>query len=176
MLKQDLRKEIRERKSRYDSGSLRLMSREIIAKLLLHPRIKNAKTVLMYYSLGDEVDTHDAVDELLSMGKQVVLPVVTGSNSMELRLYMGRKCLKSGAFGIEEPVGEPFTQLETIDVAVVPGMAFDVFGNRLGRGKGYYDNFFASSPYIYKIGVCFDFQKVEHVPTDENDVRMDEIL
>lgn len=176
MLKDELRKEIRERKSRYDSGSLRLMSREIIGRLLSNRRVKEAKTVLMYYSLPDEVDTHEAVDALLSMGKRVVLPVVTGSRSMELRLYIGKDCLKEGAFGIEEPFGEPFKQIEMIDVAVVPGVAFDKFGNRLGRGKGYYDNFFATSPYIYKIGVCFDFQKVECITTTPNDVPMDEIL
>ena len=55
-------------------------------------------------------------------------------------------------------------------------MSFDPQGNRLGRGKGYYDRFLAQVPQAYKIGVCFDFQKVELVPTDENDIQMNEVI
>jgi len=176
MLKADLRKQIRERKSRYDSATLARMSREIIHRLLSHNRIRRAKTVMMYSSLADEVDTKEALDRLIDIGKRVVLPVVTGADSMELRLYTGKDCLARGSFGIEEPQGERFTALETIDVAVVPGMAFDADGNRLGRGRGYYDRFLSSAPYIYKVGICFDFQKVEAVPITPNDIRMDEVL
>ena len=59
-------------------------------------------------------------------------------------------------------------------VALVPGVAFDAAGHRLGRGRGYYDRFLASCPHIYKIGVCFPFQRVALVPTDQHDVVMDE--
>ena len=106
----------------------------------------------------------------------VVLPVVTGPAEMELRRYRSADDLSMGAFGIMEPTGEPFTSLAEIDLAVVPGMAFDTRGNRLGRGKGYYDRFLSQLPQATKVGLCFPFQKFPGVPTDENDVRMDLVI
>ena len=76
-----------------------------------------------------------------------------------------------------EPTGRSFTDYASIDLAVIPGMAFDTSGNRLGRGKGYYDRFLSLlPPYIYKIGVCFDFQKFNEIPSEATDVTMDLIL
>ena len=75
-----------------------------------------------------------------------------------------------------EPVGKPFTAFKEIDVAVVPGMSFDMRGNRLGRGKGYYDRFLPKIPQAYKIGVCFPFQKLPGIPADENDMKVDEVI
>ena len=84
--------------------------------------------------------------------------------------------LQAGAFGILEPTGKLFTDYKKIDVAVVPGMAFDKEGRRLGRGKGYYDRFLRLLPNTYKIGICFSWQLVDHVPTDEHDILMDQVL
>ena len=84
--------------------------------------------------------------------------------------------LQAGAFGILEPTGKLFTDYEKIDVVVVPGMAFDKEGHRLGRGKGYYDRFLAKIRNTYKIGLCFPWQLVDNVPTDEHDILMDEIM
>ena len=58
----------------------------------------------------------------------------------------------------------------------MPGVGFDASGNRLGRGKGYYDRLLRQMPTVYKLGMCFDFQKIEAVPTDQHDICMDEIL
>lgn len=84
--------------------------------------------------------------------------------------------LQEGAFHILEPTGTAFTDYDSIEIAVVPGMSFDAEGHRLGRGKGYYDRFLPRIPRAYKIGICFDFQKTPHVPTDAHDVPMDEVL
>lgn len=81
-----------------------------------------------------------------------------------------------GAFGIMEPSGELFTDYSRITLAVVPGMAFDSHGHRLGRGKGYYDRFLPLLPQAYKIGVCFPFQLVDDVPIEPTDVVMDEVV
>jgi 5-formyltetrahydrofolate cyclo-ligase len=75
-----------------------------------------------------------------------------------------------------EPVGALFTDLALIDVVLVPGVAFDAQGHRLGRGKGYYDRFLQSVSDIKKIGVCFDFQKVESVPAEAHDVVVDIVV
>ena len=135
-----------------------------------------AQTVMLYCSLSDEVDTHGLIDTLYGEGKTVVLPVVTGEGEMELRVYHGADSLHRGAFDILEPVGERFTDYESIDLAVIPGMAIDDSGHRLGRGKGYYDRFLVNLPHCYKIGMCFDFQCVEHVPCESTDIAVDEVI
>ena len=171
------------------------MSLPVIERLLAHPRVKAAKTILMYHSLPDEVYTHEALDQLLSEGKTVYLPVVIADGLMDIQAYHGRDDLQQGAFHIMEPStshplpityhllpknrlspqGEPEGAFPPIDVAVIPGMAFDPKGNRLGRGKGYYDRFLSSLP-VYTIGLCFPFQKVAHIPTTPLDIPVDEVI
>ena len=107
----------------------------------------------------------------------MVLPKVTGETTMVLHRYTGKDDLKVGAFGIMEPCGEVFDDYEAIDVAVIPGMAFDSGCHRLGRGKGYYDRFLPLlHARVYKIGVCFPFQLLDSIPTDEHDIAMDAVL
>lgn len=176
MNKKELRQFVRMQKQQYSTERLQQLSDGIMAKLMVHPRVKAARTIMMYYSLPDEVNTHEAIDQLVAQGKRVVLPAVTGDTTMELRCYEGPHDLQGGFFHIMEPIGKPFTDYESIDLVVVPGMGFDTRGNRLGRGKGYYDRFLARIPYIYKIGICFPFQKMPGIPADENDVVMDEVI
>ena len=96
------------------------------------------------------------------------------------RRYTGPRDLQEGAYGIQEPVGSPFTDYAQIDLALIPGVAFDADGHRLGRGRGYYDRFLAShlSPLTSHllIGVCFDFQKVDAVPYDANDIPVNMVI
>lgn len=163
-------------KGMFSAEQLKEQSEAVIARLQANPAFVAAQTIMMYYSLDDEVCTHELIDKLAAQGKTVLLPVVTSAEEMELRRYRSAGDLQGGFFHIMEPVGEPFTDYEHIDVAVVPGMSFDTRGNRLGRGKGYYDRFLSRHPHIYKIGVCFDFQKMPGIPTEENDIKMDVII
>lgn len=176
MDKKELRKMIRERKRQFSAAQLRDMSKEIMRRLLAMPEIEKNSTIMMYYSLDDEVDTHEAIDRLVADGKIVLLPAVTSGTEMELRQYTCPEDLKTGAFNIKEPAGRLFTDYESIDVAIIPGMGFDEEGNRLGRGKGYYDRFLPKIPRAYKIGVCFPFQKFPAIPYDSNDVKMDIVV
>ena len=75
-----------------------------------------------------------------------------------------------------EPVGRLFNDYPSVDVAVVPGMAFDSRCNRLGRGKGYYDRMLPKLSNAYKIGMCFDFQKLPGIPADDHDIKVDEVI
>lgn len=176
MNKKELRQLIRTRKRLFDKQALDEQSLVRIEQLMSHPRLIAAKTIMMYYSLPDEVDTHEAIRLLAKQGKTILLPVVTGEDTMILRRYARAADLQIGAFGIMEPVGQPFNNYNQIELAIVPGVAFDAEGHRLGRGRGYYDRFLPLLPHAYKLGLCFDFQKVEHVPTDANDICMDEVL
>ena len=107
----------------------------------------------------------------------MLLPKMLDGQTIEPRIYRGRQDLKEdAAFHIQEPMGEVYSEPKPIEVIIVPGMGFDDCGNRIGRGRGYYDRFLKTISSVYKIGVCFDFQRVESVPTDENDIRMDEVI
>jgi 5-formyltetrahydrofolate cyclo-ligase len=110
-------------------------------------------------------------------GKRVLLPVVKDED-LELRLYEGEDSLRKGAFGIMEPTGETFAEenYDEIQLALVPGMAFDKAGHRLGRGKGYYDRLLPKLKKAKLTGVCFHFQLVDEVPAEPHDISVAEIL
>lgn len=172
MTKQELRKQIREWKKKFTAEQLQDMSGVLFSRLERHSRFKEAGTVLLYYSLPDEVATHAFVEKW-SRTKDIILPLVAGDR-LELRRYTGRQDLCKGSYGIWEPSGERLDDYSRIDFAVIPGMGFDRNGNRLGRGKGYYDRLL-SSLVSYKVGVCFGFQVVDEVPTEAFDIAMDEV-
>ena len=178
MNKKELRKIIKDRKRQYSSSQLEELSLSVLSRLADQESFRKAKIILMYYSLPDEVNTHTFIDEMTALGKTVLLPVVKDSEKMEIREYSGRKDLTEGSFHILEPTGKLFPpeRYKEIEVGVIPGMSFDVKGNRLGRGKGYYDRFLKKVPTMFKIGICFDFQKINTIPIEETDIRMDYIL
>lgn len=170
--KKEIRKLITEKKKQYTEDQLKELSSVITGNVKENVVLKCAKTVLLYYSLPDEVFTHDFVEKL-SQEKTVLLPVVKGDD-LELRVYTGKECLQKGSFNIDEPQGEAYTDLTSIDVAIIPGVSFDRHGNRLGRGKGFYDRFLKKLN-TFKIGVCFGFQLSDEIPHGEYDVAMDEV-
>lgn len=176
LTKSELRQEIRLQKRGRSLFELTEESAAITDRVMNHPKVVAAQVVMLYHALPDEVDTHGMIEGLRAMGKTILLPKVTDSEHMEIRLYRGEEDLEEGAFHIMEPSGPVFDDLEAIDVAIVPGMSFDSDNNRLGRGKGYYDRFLRKIPDIYKIGICYEFQKRTHIPTDDFDVKMDEII
>jgi 5-formyltetrahydrofolate cyclo-ligase len=171
--KKELRKLIASRKRERSASSLDALSAEVLASLESRRDFREAATVLLYHSLPDEVRTWDFVDRWCG-SKRVLLPVVVGDD-LELRLYTGRDSLRLGMYNILEPVGPLFTDYDSIDLAVIPGVAFTRDGVRLGRGKGYYDRLLPriNSP---KIGICFPFQILDFIPTESFDVRMDDVV
>ena len=175
-----LRQQMRDAKKQHQA-QLAKMSEEVVGRLVsrlssLTSDLSPLTTVLAYWPLPDEVDIRPLIDQLVAEGKTVVLPKVTGDETMELRRYASRADLEEGAFHIMEPVGDAFEAYDQIGFALVPGMAFDAACHRLGRGKGYYDRFLSAHPDIYKIGVCFPFQRVAEVPSEAHDVIMDEVI
>ena len=170
--KQELRQHIRNLKKQYLTRGLSPCE----VKMHLTGGQTPCEVILLYSALPDEVPTQALMDELVEQGKTVLLPRVISETEMELRRYTGPQDLQEGAYGIMEPTGELFTDYKTIGVAIIPGMAFDTEGHRLGRGKGYYDRFLSRVPYIYKIGLCFSWQIVDSVPCDDYDIKMDEVI
>lgn len=98
-------------------------------------------------------------------------------DELELRIYKGPQELEvRGLYGIAEPTGEIFTDYDAIELAVIPGVAFDSAGHRLGRGKGYYDRLLPQLPNALKAGLCFPFQLIEEVPAESFDICMDTVI
>lgn len=174
MEKKELRKQIRELKKQYSPEGKKQKSVSVWEELEACEAFRQAGVVLAYWSMDDEVFTHDFVCRWAGQ-KKLLLPCVNG-DELDIRCFEGLEKLCPGeSFDILEPVGKLYTDLEQIDVIVVPGVAFDSAGSRLGRGKGYYDKILKQTK-AYKIGVCFDFQLVEHVPVEIHDVRMDQVI
>ncbi len=125
--------------------------------------------------MADEVQTHDFVNKWYK-DKVVLLPCVQGDD-LVLRQYSGPDCMVAGEqFGIGEPQGPEWTDLDKVDLIIVPGVAFDSHGNRMGRGRGFYDRLLKSTPNAVKVGVAFDFQLLDRIPVEPHDVPMDCVL
>ena len=140
-----------------------------------HPAFAAASTVMLYHALPDEPDAHGLLEKYAA-SKTIVLPCVEGDEIVP-RVYRGEQDLRIGAYGIAEPIGPVFEDLPAISFILVPGVAFDAAGHRLGRGKGYYDRFLSALPARpYLLGTCFAWQKIPHVPAEPHDVLMDSVL
>jgi 5-formyltetrahydrofolate cyclo-ligase len=172
--KKQIRKNVKAHKSTLQSGVSEKASFEIFSKVELLPQFESAITILAYWSLPDEVITHAFIEKWYQK-KKILLPLVVGSD-LELRQYAGSQCMVKGqSFGIMEPTKGPFASIDDVDLAIIPGIAFDPLGNRLGRGKGYYDKLLQRS-HAYKVGICFFFQLFPSIPVDYHDIPMDQII
>jgi 5-formyltetrahydrofolate cyclo-ligase len=138
--------------------------------------VEQAGSFFVYVSSGSEVRTHELIAALLGLGKTVSVPrVLPEPGEMQPIVIHGLDDFAPGRFGIPEPTThEPFD--ETPDVTIVPGLAFTRTGHRLGQGGGFYDRYLAQHPATYKIGLCFNEQLDEAVPSDEHDIVMDEVV
>ena len=134
-----------------------------------------AKTVMAYWSMPGEPDTRDLMETALREGKTLLLPRCLDRSRMIALPVRDLDSLKPGTLGIPEPEDDG-TKAPEPDLILVPCMTAAPNGIRLGHGAGYYDRFLASHPELYKIGVCFDFQKVPEVPSDEYDIPVDEVI
>ena len=175
--KQELRRFIRAQKKEYTAQELAAMSEEICDRVLASAWWQEADTLLLYHPLADEVDVRPLIREAFERGKQVLLPVCRG-DELELHHYEGEASLAEGAFGIKEPTGTIFAEEQYPDVqlAIIPGMAFDSKGHRLGRGKGYYDRLLPKLVNARLQGICFPFQLMDEVPTDAYDISVHEVM
>ena len=172
MDKKTLRAEIKVLKKQHTKEQLLEQSEKILAQLEQHPDFVKAERVMLYNALPDEVQTQ-AFLEKWHLKKQIILPTVVGDDIIPVA-YEKDTDFAVGDFNILEPQNEPYKG--DFDLIVVPGVAFDHNGNRLGRGRGYYDRFLCQHLSVKRIGICFDFQLVDEIPTEPFDIRMDEVI
>ncbi|WP_457639450.1 5-formyltetrahydrofolate cyclo-ligase [Persephonella sp.] len=149
-------------------------SKKIAENFIKLPHLKQAKNILLYYPHKNEVDTRFIIEKLLKSGKfNLFLPKVHKNHLLPVKVS-DLSGLKKGFAGIMEPEGEPFPP-ERLDLVVVPAVAFDLKGHRLGYGKGYYDRFLKKTGSL-NVGVAYDFQVVDSLPSQEHDVPVDLIV
>ena len=147
-------------------------------KLLKDPVFKKAKRVMFYIAFKGEVETREMIASAKRLGKIIAVPVCI-KNRTSLRPALLDSCahLKKGPYGVSEPVASRYLALKDLDLVVTPGLAFDKKGNRLGRGKGYYDRFLSKIPKdTPSIGLAFRFQILPAVPITPHDVSVTKVL
>lgn len=173
MNKSDIRRRVKARKTLLNDIERDEAARSVFSLLEQTAAFMLSDRILMYHSLPDELSTHDFIRRWASR-KHFYLPRVNGVNLDILPYDESRLAL--GSFHIEEPTGNDITGIDDIELIVVPAVAFDRQGNRVGRGKGYYDRLLAGSK-ATKIGVGYDFQLIdESIDADPHDVQMDMVI
>ena len=171
-----------------DKASLRRMMRQ--SKAALTPEQKSAESsavwqhveatpvfaeaqhILLYHSLPDELSSHSVIERWVELGKIVYLPVVIGDD-LVVRRY-SKEAMQQGEFNIMEPTGND-VDTDLLQLIIVPGVAFDASGNRLGRGKGYYDRLLSRTAATC-VGVCYNCQLLPHIPAEAHDKVMHYIV
>ncbi len=172
MNKETVRQMIRAQKALLDASEKMDASRRVFSTLRNLAAFMVARNVLLYHSLPDELSTRAFLDDIPE-GKRYFLPRVNGLN-LEILPY-DRSRMHLGAFQIEEPDGDESVNIDDIDLIIVPALAYDRKGNRVGRGKGYYDRLLANSR-ATTIGVCYNFQLVDEIDTDDFDIPVDYVI
>lgn len=133
--------------------------------------------IFIYLSYGSEVDTFALIEYFLNVKKNVYVPICDTKNcTMRFSRITSIKNLHENSYGILEP-NEIVDSNAIADIVIFPGIAFDICGNRIGYGKGYYDRFMAGIEYEpVKVGICYDFQLLDIIPSNMHDVKMDMII
>ena len=156
----------------------RQMSAAIVKHACAMPAFRHGRTVMIYMALPQEVQTAVLLAESRYQGKRVTVPVVKPHGLVAAELPAGRFQFQPGPFGIPEPaVSTAIISPEDINCVMVPGIAFDRRGTRLGFGKGYYDRFLCRLPATTHVcGLAFSLQIVQHVPDLPHDIRMQSLV
>lgn len=174
-----IRDQMRAKLAGLTDAAVRAASAAIWERLARLPEVSTAERLLIYVSKGHEVDTHGLIQQMLAVGKHVSVPrfddATNSYSAAEVRDFHGDLAL--GKFGILEPKSgasrvAAFTQLQLL---LVPGLAFDEQGNRLGRGMGFFDRILTEAP-ATKVALAYDFQVLKEVPVEAHDAGMDFIV
>lgn len=178
-IKKIQRAEIKAIRDEQSADERQRRSLDIGDRLFSLTEFRDASSIAFYDSTMKEVDTSTMIDISLGMGKMISLPKVSlRDKSMSFYRIKDRSDMKRGAFGILEPKEDEefITTPDRINMIIVPGLAFDKSCNRLGYGKGYYDDFLRGRSWLKKIGIAFNFQIVPQITPRKNDVQMNIII
>ena len=147
---------------------------EFIYKQIIDSKIlERAEVIMSYMSFQNEIDTEKINEYIISCGKKLLLPKMLDREIIKAIEYTGEFKIDN-SFGIKEPVGEIYNG--DIDLIIVPGVVFDIEGNRIGYGRGYYDRFLKLYPRVRKISLAYEFQILDRLEVEEHDEKIDVIV
>lgn len=172
MDKREIREKIKQMRRMLTEAEKESAAEEVFSTLEKTGAFLMANHILMYHSLPDELSTH-AFLKKWGNRKHFYLPRVNGVN-LDILPYDESR-LELGAFHIEEPSGDNTVDESEIELIIVPAVAYDRKGNRLGRGKGFYDRLLSATQAV-KIGVGYEFQLIDEIPIEPHDVPMDMVI
>jgi 5-formyltetrahydrofolate cyclo-ligase len=176
MEKQALRQQQLLRRKKLDQALCHDLSLRIQQRLLASELFPSAKTLALYSPVNNEVHTDRLLVAARSQGQRVGFPRVCGE-ALQFVIVEAAADLQPGIFGVAEPTGSRLLPPEELDLLVVPGVAFDRDGFRLGYGKGFYDRELARmAPTTVSVGLGYDFQLCEQLPVEDHDQQLDYIV
>ena len=173
-VKEAMRQEMMKMRKAMTPEEVREKSAEITARLLGLPEYAAATAVIFYGPKGNEVQIGPAITGAIRKGRITLLPVASGNTVIPVRITDYPEGLEKGPLGMPQPRSREEYR-GSIDAAVIPGLAFDLRGYRLGRGGGHYDRMLEKMK-IFRIGLAYDFQVIKALPAEEHDQRMDIVL
>lgn len=175
MDKAALRAKIREKKRAMTEAEIVSRSEKLKELFIASPAYQNAKTVYGYLPYNQEVRTVPILEQAIKDGKRVAVPKVYG-DTMRFLYIEDFTQVEKNTMGIPEPVfDEPVAEDQTA-LVLMPGLAFTKNGDRMGYGGGFYDRFLAEEPDHPTLALCYDFQILESLPTEEFDIPVDRVL
>lgn len=172
MDKKALRKAISEQKRLLTDAQINAASERLLEQLVRHPLYRAATSIYGYLSYNQEVRTEPILRRAEADGKRVAVPKIFGDKMSFLRLDRGK--IASGYRGIPEPTDGEIAN-DTDALVLMPGLAFDPHGHRLGYGGGFYDRFLSVEPHP-TIALCYDFQLLDLLETEAHDIPVDAVL
>lgn len=175
MNKKELRAQIREKKRAMTFAQIDSASRELGEKFAACSQYQAARTIYGYMPYNQEVRTVAMLERALREGKQVAVPKVYG-DTMRFILVTDLTRMEKSEMGIPEPIDDGPVASDTEALVLMPGMAFTARGDRMGYGGGYYDKFLSAEPNHPTVALCYDFQLLEALPTEEFDIPVDLVL
>ncbi len=175
MDKEMLRAEIRRQKRAMTDAEIQSASLKLAEMLINTPQYKHAKTVYLYLSYNQEVRTEPILMRALQDGKRVAVPKVYGKE-MKFLYISGIEDVALSSQGIPEPIADGPEGDDPCALVIVPGLAFDRRGYRIGYGGGYYDKFLSREREHPTVALCYDFQMVEVIPAEDWDIPVDLVL
>ncbi len=177
MIKEEIRQEIRRQKASLSKAVIDLQSSLIREQFLALKEYKECSQVILYAAFNQEVNTLPLIRQALLDGKKVALPRVMKEN-IEFYYIGSITELEESSFGIPEPEPVDILQLEKgRNLILVPGLAFDKLGNRIGYGKSYYDRYFGGHEESFlKVCFAYEFQVYEEIPAEAHDVKIDILI
>lgn len=169
-----LRKRIQQLKKELSHEQQRDESQQVFTKLEQLEVFKTSKNILCYWSLPDELATQSFIKHWYK-DKSIYLPKVVNKN-LTIHRYEGMGSMQKGKYDILEPNTHFLKDLDVLDLIIVPGIAFTKAGERMGRGGGYYDRFLPQVPKAIRVGVAYNCQIVDDIPSESHDVNMSLVL